>query len=1418
MGSSSFNVRRKTGVIVAISSIISIAALPNSFPPSISPIIAITDTKEQTIQTPNNLRSRRTKQTKNSDNIEKNKTFTDEDFHKYIFPKLDLIPFTLPPITITLNSVSTGTSQSARTIANDLNEVMTKYYEVKLNELVSDETGRLDSISLKVTQIPRRRSLMTVSKMNINDVFVLHQANRKRLTQEYDLSMRISGNATFETSSPKEMQESGVSAIKAVAGNESDLLKYIKNNSTSTFLQTLSSLSVIDTESQLTNQPTNQPSNQSSNQVTNQPTNQITKENTTVDKNENVIQVNRTDNNQTDNNQTTGFGNSSTPSSKFKKESESTKLSSLIAGYTIVCFSGISLLGWCAIFYLRRKNILAHRRKIKARSTPSPKSVPQSNSTFCSNKINKVLNTHNRKVENIASPHKVYNINADENAWDSSSDDSSVGVIHGDDDTIGRELALAVKEDEYVWTEIDRIRMSTDPSHHGVSHTPSTAYQIPSIEPNISVMLPQPGHVNGLDDPTQSLPNACPDGSKSNLLVCNKPWESSLYPVKHCESSNIPTSCRPFENSAITADDSNSLDGSLSFSEASDSIFTPSILTSSTTKPERNKSRLEKIGSGKVKSIFDRFISYHFFDNGKDNGPPSELYKSYPSQTDADPEDTLPSIASTSSSSHGSECSSVEKSTGGGIIIYRNNSLNGDEENINLLEHSSDESDQISIVNSSNDSIKSIETDDDSITISQRGFYVIDEENDLVDEFISKDEFDAAVRSAADIIAKFSSSKVYSGYNSLTSEVENQADTSSEVHISTFTREILNASSERQTNLDPQLKTCDTDNSKSNSETFDSSHQPINDIFDSSHQPINETSETDEAVMMNVSKLELTVDDFSLMNLSSDSLNANVEPNPLNSTFDSDQALGSVESNNQNSEDDNSGNKSLLSTGKVKTQLKKSRFLRQVKNTDHTHNEIIQSSQTEKISVDSVKNTNKQTRKFNSNFPRNTLAKTLIRSAKLNKLEKNLCDKDDDVKKAQCPPLHTSRHVKENIDQTAALAPSSRKIKSKGNDEKGSIELKCNPPIGEHTVSLNINQSTQNNNLSRSDLINPGFENSMLTDVQGASPQYDILNHKSRLKDNRDDQVNTQHIYFNRNNSLNKSCDVNTDAESQDSASAADIGKVSNDFPIPNKNKNMNRLGINPPRWNSEDSLIQVATSFLKLKASSLLSPKPDDVIVRNKSDPSEERDSMGKSIVNKVGNATDMDVGSSQLSHYRRKYTENDPNYPRQLGVSQQVSESVVDGDIISPSSLQMNKRSMGNILYCKKKEVIPDPIVKTSHTAHTMSSEYSSRTMSSSPSQANYQTDNNKKSQNNVIMSEFLTKLNVKAIKVNQSLLPTFSKLNKRNDTSTLERLNNDNFDDGKQDAKSLIGMFEQNRSETSSAIFPQSEHWQYVGKEKS
>merc|ERR1712238_364826 len=137
-----------------------------------------------------------------------------------------------------------------------------------------------------------------------------------------------------------------------------------------------------------------------------------------------------------------------------------------------------------------------------------------------------------------------------------------------------------------------------------------------------------------------------------------------------------------------------------------------------------------------------------------------------------------------------------------------------------------------------------------------------------------------------------------------------------------------------------------------------------------------------------------------------------------------------------------------------------------------------------------------------------------------------------------------------------------------------------------------------------------------------------------------------------------------------------------------------------------------------------------------------------------------------SQLSHYRRKYTENDPNYPRQLGVSQQVSERVVDGDIISPSSLQMN----------------------------------------------------NKKSQNNVIMSEFLTKLNVKAIKVNQSLLPTFSKLNKRNDTSTLERLNNDNFDDGKQDAKSLIGMFEQNRSETSSAIFPQSEHWQYVGKEKS
>ena len=58
-----------------------------------------------------------------------------------MLPKLDLILLMFSQITIILNPISTVINQSAHTIPSDLNEVTTKYYEVKLNELVSDDTS-----------------------------------------------------------------------------------------------------------------------------------------------------------------------------------------------------------------------------------------------------------------------------------------------------------------------------------------------------------------------------------------------------------------------------------------------------------------------------------------------------------------------------------------------------------------------------------------------------------------------------------------------------------------------------------------------------------------------------------------------------------------------------------------------------------------------------------------------------------------------------------------------------------------------------------------------------------------------------------------------------------------------------------------------------------------------------------------------------------------------------------------------------------------------------------------------------------------------------------------------------------------------------------------------------------------------------
>lgn len=544
-----------------------------------------------------------------------NDTFSDLEFSDFFFkPMVDV---TLTPMTMILESDSTG-QRDENIIANDLNLVMSGYFETKLTIFAIEMQARLDSVSLIVTPTLKRRSL-NVQRMKLEKISSSQALVHGRAMQG-TISMSISGSATFESDSSNATINEGVeNAIDAAMSDESDLLDHIKSNSNLVFLQNMTSVSVPTYSTVPSATPASGP----------------------------PISVNI----------------------PMVIQSESNNTTSRVFGFGIVGVAGLSLFGWGILFHIRRQNE-TDRRKTR------PKNSEGESKENCLKFDRKTPNRGYTKRSGPVNKDKT----VWDNFHESGSDRSYDSTVDGDDDAFGKELETAANEDQQSWMpQPDPAETSAPPvlfsplssspnfvRTSGYSDIPKVNTSLSYVDSNFSIPnVSQTDERNGIKAP--------PSPQHSSNITCNtlKALDDLVQMPQHTKDvdrigppNGLPNISPSFNYKLQSHEKAES--------EISE-LYPPSSMKIRSFTPERAKSRIEDVEDGKKSRSSklvgggdeeDFVLQYQELDNNDDNGPPLDNYQFLAKEINHDPVDLVGSTDCSDSSVQSSDYSSVTESDG----------------------------------------------------------------------------------------------------------------------------------------------------------------------------------------------------------------------------------------------------------------------------------------------------------------------------------------------------------------------------------------------------------------------------------------------------------------------------------------------------------------------------------------------------------------------------------------------------------------------------------------------------------------------------------------------------------------------------------------------------------------------------------
>jgi len=570
-------------------------------------------------------------------------SISDNDFVDFYFsPMVDVA---LTPMTMILESDSTG-MRDENTIANDLNQVMSGYFEKKLTIFAEDMGARLESVSLIVTPTLKRRSL-NVLRMKLEKISSSHHALVYGRAMQGTISMSISGSATFESDlSNATINEGAENAIDSAMSDESDLLDHIKTNSKLAFLQNMTSVSV---PTYSTEHPSMIPI---SGYSTEHPS---------------MIPI-------------SGSPKSGPPISvniPMVLQSKSTNTTNRVFGFGIVGVAGLSLIGWGILFRIRRQNETDRRKT-------SPKNNVSESKENCS-KFNR--NTPNQGYTKRSGP-----VNKDKTVWDnfheSGSDRSYDSTVAGDDDAFGKELETAANEDQQSWRpQPDPVDTSAPPVSF-INAIPSRPPLSSSLNPVCSSGysdIPKTNNTSlSYSDSNCSIPHlsqtdehigiiAPPSPQHSSNITCNtlKALDDLIQMPQHTKDVERlgPLNCLP----SIPPSFNYKLQSHEKAESEISELHPPSSMKIRTLTSERAKSRIEDVEAGtKTRSSKlvgggdeeNYVLQYQELDNNDDNGPPLDNYEFLAKEVNHDPLDLAESTDCSDSSVQSSVYSSVTESDG----------------------------------------------------------------------------------------------------------------------------------------------------------------------------------------------------------------------------------------------------------------------------------------------------------------------------------------------------------------------------------------------------------------------------------------------------------------------------------------------------------------------------------------------------------------------------------------------------------------------------------------------------------------------------------------------------------------------------------------------------------------------------------